>query len=51
MVQKLLNFIFSLSKDQQERRINARELSELKYWKLSENDKKIMDKWDVFYPL
>ena len=24
------------------------EISELKYWKLSENDKKIMDKWDVF---
>ena len=45
---EIIKFYFSLSKDQQERRINARELSELKYWKLSENDKKIMDKWDVF---
>ena len=45
---EIIKFYFSLSKDQQERRINARELSQLKYWKLSENDKKIMDKWDVF---
>ena len=45
---EIIKFYFSLSKDQQERRINARELSELKYWKLSENDKKIMDKWDIF---
>ena len=45
---EIIKFYFSLSKDQQERRIHARELSELKYWKLSENDKKIINKWDVF---
>lgn len=45
---EIIKFYFSLSKDQQERRIHARELSELKYWKLSENDKKIMNKWDIF---
>jgi len=45
---EIIKFYFSLSKDQQERRIHARELSELKYWKLSENDKKIIDKWDIF---
>ena len=45
---EIIKFYFSLSKDQQERRIHARELSELKYWKLSENDKKIMSKWDIF---
>ena len=45
---EIIKFYFSLSKDQQERRIHARELSELKYWKLSENDKKIINKWDIF---
>ena len=45
---ELIKFYFSLSKDQQERRINARKNSELKYWKLSKNDEKIVTKWDVF---
>ena len=41
-------FYFSLSKDQQERRMNARKNSQLKYWKLSKNDEKIVTKWDAF---
>ena len=45
---ELIKFYFSLSKDQQERRMNARKNSELKYWKLSKNDEKIVTKWDVF---
>ena len=45
---EIIKFYFSLSKDQQERRINARELSELKYWKLSPNDERIVTKWDAF---
>ena len=28
--------------------MHAREHSQLKYWKLSENDKKIITKWDAF---
>lgn len=45
---ELIKFYFSLSKDQQERRMNARKNSELKYWKLSKNDEKIVTQWDVF---
>ena len=37
---ELTKFYFSLSKDQQERRMNARKNSQLKYWKLSKNDEK-----------
>ena len=45
---ELTKFYFSLSKDQQERRMNARKKSQLKYWKLSKNDEKIITKWDAF---
>ena len=45
---ELTKFYFSLSKDQQERRMNARKNSQLKYWKLSKNDEKIVTKWDAF---
>lgn len=45
---ELTKFYFSLSRDQQERRMNARKNSQLKYWKLSKNDEKIVTKWDVF---
>ena len=45
---ELTKFYFSLSKDQQERRMNARKNSQLKYWKLSKNDEKIVTKWDTF---
>ena len=42
---ELTKFYFSLSKDQQEIRMKARKNSELKYWKLSKNDEKIITKW------
>ena len=45
---ELTKFYFSLSKDQQERRMHARKNSQLKYWKLSKNDEKIVTKWDAF---
>ena len=45
---ELVKFYFSIDKDQQKRRINARKNSKLKYWKLSESDKLMVDKWDVF---
>ena len=45
---ELTKFYFSLSKDQQERRMKARKNSELKYWKLSKNDEKIITKWNAF---
>ena len=45
---ELIKFYFSLSKDQQERRMHARKNSQLKYWKLSKNDEKIVTKWDAF---
>ncbi len=51
LVQKgteLVKFYFSIDKDQQKRRINARKNSKLKYWKLSESDKLMVNKWDVF---
>ena len=45
---ELTKFYFSLSKNQQEIRMKARKNSELKYWKLSKNDKKIITKWNAF---
>jgi polyphosphate kinase 2 len=45
---ELIKFYFSLSKDQQTKRMNARKNSQLKYWKLSKNDEKIVTKWDAF---
>ena len=45
---ELTKFYFSLSKNQQEIRMKARKNSELKYWKLSKNDEKIITKWNVF---
>ena len=45
---ELTKFYFSLSKDQQQIRMKARKISELKYWKLSKNDEKIITKWNAF---
>ena len=45
---EIIKFYFSLSKDQQKRRMKARKKSELKYWKLSPNDERIVTKWDAF---
>ncbi len=45
---ELTKFYFSLSKDQQKIRMKARKKSELKYWKLSKNDEKVITKWNAF---
>lgn len=45
---EIIKFYFSLSQDQQIRRMKARRNSELKYWKLSPNDERIVTKWDAF---
>ena len=45
---EIIKFYFSLSQDQQKRRMKARKESELKYWKLSPNDERIVTKWDAF---
>ncbi|MEC8333290.1 MAG: polyphosphate kinase [Verrucomicrobiota bacterium] len=45
---EITKFYFSLSKEQQQRRMHARKHSQLKYWKLSQNDEKIVAKWDKF---
>ena len=45
---EIIKFYFSLSQDQQKRRMKARKHSELKYWKLSPNDERIVTKWDAF---
>ncbi len=45
---ELTKFYFSLSKNQQERRLDARKNSALKYWKLSKNDETIITRWDTF---
>ena len=45
---EIIKSYFSLSKDQQKRRMKARKKSELKYWKLSPNDERIVTKWDAF---
>jgi polyphosphate kinase len=45
---EIIKFYFSLSQDQQQRRMKARKQSELKYWKLSANDERIVTKWDAF---
>ena len=45
---ELTKVYFSLSKNQQEIRMKARKNSELKYWKLSKNDEKIITKWNAF---
>ena len=45
---EIVKFYFSLSQDQQKRRMKARKHSELKYWKLSPNDERIVTKWDAF---
>ena len=45
---EIIKFYFSLNQEQQKKRMQARKSSELKYWKLSENDERIVDKWDAF---
>ena len=45
---EIVKFYFSIDKDQQKRRLSARKHSKLKYWKLSDSDKRMVNKWDVF---
>ena len=45
---KIIKFYFSISKTQQEKRIKARQYSELKYWKFSTDDESMVTKWDTF---
>lgn len=44
----LIKFWFSISKDEQHRRFEARKLNPLKQWKLSPVDKKAQDLWDKY---
>jgi polyphosphate kinase len=43
----LIKFWFSVTKENQEIRFNARKTSPVVYWKFSENDEKTLDKWDI----
>ena len=45
---ELIKFYFSITKDQQKKRMKARKRSKLKYWKTSENDEQMVSKWDAF---
>lgn len=43
----LIKFWFSITKQKQLSRFEHRKDSPLKYWKYSENDAKVVDKWDI----
>ena len=43
----LIKFWFSITKGKQLKRFEFRKNSPLKYWKLSPNDMKVVDKWEV----
>lgn len=43
----LIKFWFSITKEKQLKRFELRRKSPLKYWKLSPNDLKVVDKWDI----
>lgn len=43
----LIKFWFSITKERQLSRFEARKRSPLKYWKFSPNDAKVVDKWDI----
>ena len=45
---KILKFYLSIEKGTQKMRIEKRKNSPLVYWKISENDLKGLDKWDIF---
>jgi polyphosphate kinase 2 (PPK2 family) len=45
----LFKFWIHISKEEQLRRFNAREESELKHWKLTEEDWRNREKWDVYF--
>jgi polyphosphate kinase 2 len=43
----LIKFWFSITKEKQLMRFDFRKSSPLKYWKFSQNDAKVIDKWDI----
>lgn len=43
----LIKFWFSITKEKQLKRFEFRKKSPIKYWKLSPNDEKVADKWDI----
>ena len=43
----LIKLWFSITKEKQVNRFERRKKSPLKYWKLSPNDTKVVDKWDI----
>ena len=45
---EILKFYLSIEKGTQKVRIDKRQNSPLVYWKISENDLKGLDKWDIF---
>ena len=45
---KIIKFYLSIKKQNQSLRFKLRENSQLKYWKLSENDLVVSAKWDLF---
>ena len=45
---EILKFYLSIEKNTQAKRINDRASSPLVYWKISDNDFKMLDKWDIF---
>ena len=45
---KILKFYLSIEKGTQKMRIEKRKNSPLVYWKISENDLKGLDRWDIF---
>ena len=45
---EFFKFYLSIEKNTQQKRIDKRATSPLVYWKISENDLKMLDKWDAF---
>ena len=45
---EFFKFYLSIKKNTQQKRIDKRATSPLVYWKISENDLKMLDKWDAF---
>ena len=43
----LIKFWFSITKEKQQKRFELRKKSPLKYWKFSENDSRVISKWDL----
>ena len=48
---EILKFYLSIEKGTQKMRIEKRKNSPLVYWKISENDLKGLDRWDIFTPV